>query len=264
MQTSELEELCRRASEIARGAGAEIEAVRASRAEVEQKADGSPVTAADRAAHRHIAKALDALRPDIPLISEEGDGERDIPGGRFWLVDPLDGTKEFIKGLGEYTVNIALIDQGEPLLGVVYASGQDKMYAAARGAGAWVQTGGGPRQAISPERGDQPLTAAISRSHASEDTRRLLTAVGIQEVVRMGSSLKLCAVADGTADLYPRLGPTYLWDTGAAAAVVREAGAQVYGLDGRPVRYEPTGNLKLPGFIVCARGDLLSSVVENL
>jgi 3'(2'), 5'-bisphosphate nucleotidase len=251
MTMDRLQDLLEPVCEIARAAGREIEGIRVGGADVEHKQDGSPVTIADRASHERIAGGLAQLTPEIPLISEEGDVEKDVGGAPFWLVDPLDGTKEFIKGLGEYTVNIALVRRGDPVLGVVYAPALDKMYWAARGAGARVQIASAAPAPIAP-RSSGPLTAAISRSHASEETQTLLEALRVQEVARMGSSLKLCAVADGTADVYPRLGPTYLWDTAAAAAVVREAGAQVYGLDGRRVDYSPRGDLKLPGFIVCA------------
>ena len=251
MTMDNLEDLLEPVCEIARAAGRQIEGIRMGGADVEHKEDGSPVTVADRASHDVIADGLAELTPDIALISEEGDVEKDVGGAPFWLVDPLDGTKEFIKGLGEYTVNIALVRQGDPVLGVVYAPALDKRYWAARGAGARVQAATAKPAAIAP-RSSGHRTAAISRSHASEETQVLLDKLGVEEVARMGSSLKLCAVADGTADVYPRLGPTYLWDTAAAAAVVREAGAQVYSLDGRPVDYSPRGDLKLPGFIVCA------------
>jgi 3'(2'), 5'-bisphosphate nucleotidase len=168
-------------------------------------------------------------------------------------VDPLDGTKEFLKGLPEYTVNVALVEAGVPVLGVIYVSAADSLYLAARGLGARrLDARGETRLLASPVA--QPRRAVVSRSHPSPETEALLTRLGVKETIPRGSSLKMCAVAEGAADLYPRLGSTRLWDTAAGAAIAAEAGCDVVALDGRPLRYDLGGGLVLPGFFVCAPG----------
>jgi 3'(2'), 5'-bisphosphate nucleotidase len=196
-----------------------------------EKSDESPLTEADLAAHNCIVAGLEAVS-DLPILSEESadiSWQERQSWDRYWLVDPLDGTKEFIKKNGEFTVNIALIDNGEPVLGVVYAPVLEQTYVGEKGVGAFKITAG-DKQAITPKAHAQGDTWKIvgSRSHQSPEIQNLLDALpGETELVAMGSSLKLCLVAEGAAHLYPRLGPTSEWDTGAAQAVVEAAGGKV-------------------------------------
>lgn len=196
---------------------------------VEQKGDRGPVTAADRAAHGIIVAALAAWDPSIPIISEEGE----LPGWearrgwtRFWLVDPLDGTKEFIQRNGEFTVNIALIDGGVPVLGVIYAPALALLYYAGQGLGSWKRTGNGPPERITsrPPLPQHALRVAESRSHPSPELEAYLQTILVAERVPAGSSLKFCWVAEGKADVYPRLGPTMEWDVAAGDCIFRNSG----------------------------------------
>lgn len=223
------------------------------------KTDNSPLTLADLASHRVIVDGLDKLTPNIPVLSEEA---ADIPQAersrwpRFWLVDPLDGTKEFIKRNGEFTVNIALIEGGVPVLGVVYAPVLDVCYCAARGSGAFVQHGTSLERSIhaqSPVAGE-PIKVVASRSHSDARTAALLERLGEHRCISMGSSLKLCLVAEGNAHFYPRLGPTMEWDTAAAHAVVIEAGGAVCDLLGTELRYGKP-DMHNPEFFVCDKAD---------
>lgn len=223
------------------------------------KADNSPLTLADLAAHRTIVAALTRLTPEIPILSEEA---ADIPYSqrsqwtRFWLVDPLDGTKEFIKRNGEFTVNIALIENGEPVLGVVYAPVPDVCYHGARGAGAFMQRGNAAAQpiAVKSHVADEPLKVVASRSHRDARTEALLKQLGDHQCISMGSSLKLCLVAEGAAHFYPRLGPTMEWDTAAAHAVVNAAGGTVCDMTGEELRYNKA-DLHNPEFLVLPSAD---------
>lgn len=227
---------------------------------VEDKADQSPLTAADLASHRLIMHELALLTPDIPVLSEEG---ADIPWSerqhwqRYWLVDPLDGTKEFIKRNGEFTVNIALIDQGEPVLGVIHAPVLSKTYSAAMGLGAYCETPDTSGtwqakaiQAVAPSAG-QPVRIVGSRSHAQPGMDEVLARYPQHELIAVGSSLKFCLVAEGSAHLYPRLGPTMLWDTGAGHIIASAAGALVRydGIEGPAYQRE---ELRNGNFVVCA------------
>lgn len=228
--------------------------------EVERKADDSPLTAADRAAHVVIVEGLRALAPQIPVLSEEGCAipfEERRGWGRYWLVDPLDGTKEFIKRNGEFTVNIALVEDGQPVLGVVFAPALDVLYFAQRGTGAFRQEGAGEAVAIHvrPHRADDPWRVVASRSHLGEEVGRFLECLGEHELVSMGSSLKLCLVAEGRAHIYPRLGPTSEWDTAAAHCVVDAAGGRVLDTDLQPLAYNTKDSLLNPYFIVSTDTD---------
>lgn len=253
--------LLREVIAIAHDAGRAIMDVYGRDFDVSHKTDSSPLTEADQAAHRLIADRLRVLTPDIPVLSEE---EIDLPQrehwgqGRYWLVDPLDGTKEFIKRNGEFTVNIALIDQGRPVLGVVHAPALNLSYAAAAGEGAFKQAGEGSWQAIrcATHKANAPWRVVGSRSHAGDSLQSVLGRLGSCELVPMGSSLKLCLVAEGAADLYPRLGPTSLWDTAAAQCVVQEAGGKVVTLDGATLGYGNTAELLNPYFIVHGTSDM--------
>lgn len=219
--------------------------------DVVSKADDSPVTAADIAAHGVILKGLQALTPDIPVLSEEAPQSWDERQHwqRYWLVDPLDGTKEFIKRNGEFTVNIALIDKGVPVLGVVYAPAIGVMYSAAAGK-AWKEEGGHQEQI--QVRDARPPLVVISRSHASsdEELKEYLDQMGEHQTTAIGSSLKFCLVAEGKAQLYPRFGPTNIWDTGAGHAVAIAAGAHVHDWKGQTLDYTPRESFLNPGFRV--------------
>lgn len=259
---------------IAREAGAAIMTVYAREDfGVQLKSDNSPLTEADAAAHALISRRLAALTPELPLLSEEdvaGFGGPDA-AGRYWLVDPLDGTKEFIKRNGEFTVNIALIAQGKPVLGVVYAPVLDTMYAAAQGVGAFKQTGDGGRSAIRvAEHGQGKVWKVVgSRSHAGDTLPVVLQRLGEHELISMGSSLKFCLVAEGSADVYPRLGPTSLWDTAAAQCVVEQAGGKVVQLSGEPLGYGNLAVILNPFFVVHGQSGqdwpaLFSDVAESV
>ena len=222
-------------------AGAAILAVaRDGTAEAWTKADASPLSAADLAANAILLEALGVLEPDTLVISEEVPCDHTELPSRFWLVDPLDGTREFLAGRGEYTVNVALVEAGVPVLGVVHAPALGVTYAAVRGGGATRTDARGTR-AIRPSAGG-PLTVVASRSHPSPARAAFLAALPPHALVEMGSSLKLCLVADGTAQLYPRFGPTCWWDTAAGHAIASEAGAHVTTLDGAPLRYAGPGD----------------------
>lgn len=217
--------------------------------EVVSKADDSPVTAADIAAHRVIAQGLQALAPDIPLLSEEDPPRWEVrqQWQRYWLVDPLDGTKEFIKRNGEFTVNIALIENGRPVLGVVYAPVLKVMYSAAEGK-AWKEECGVRKQIQVREA--RPPRVVISRSHIDGELEEYLQQLGEHQTTSIGSSLKFCLVAEGEAQLYPRFGPTNVWDTAAGHAVAVAAGAQVHDWQGKTLDYTPRESFLNPGFRV--------------
>lgn len=221
----------------------------------QHKPDHSPVTEADVAAERVILDGLAQLTPDIPVVAEEQAAAGGLPTGaaaKFWLVDPLDGTKEFIARNGEFTVNIALIVDGVPVLGVVHLPVLGVTYAGADGR-AERKTGVAPAEAIHAR--STPASGAImtiSRSHASKELAKAEEmGVPIAGTVVAGSSLKFCRVAEGAADIYPRFGPTMEWDTAAGQAVLENAGGSVRTIDGAPLRYGKPG-LRNPHFI--ARG----------
>lgn len=229
-----------RLEEIARAAGAEILRYYTPAVPVELKGDHSPVTAADYAAHACIARALADWDPDTPVVSEEAAvPDYGLRRGwkRFWLVDPLDGTKEFIQRNGEFTVNVALIDDGEPVLGVVYAPALDLLYVAGRGLGAWKRERGSQARRITsrPPAPGTPLVVAESRSHPSAELEAFLANVPVKARVQAGSSLKFCWVAEGKADIYPRFGRTMEWDVAAGDCVYRASG--VGAPRASPLRY---------------------------
>ena len=220
------------------------------------KADNSPLTAADLASHQLIVNALQALTPELPILSEEAaDISWDIrkTWQRYWLVDPLDGTKEFIKRNGEFTVNIALIEDGEPVLGVIYAPVLNKTYFAAKSEGAFVKTADTtkPIQVAKP---GSSVRVVGSRSHPSPELAGYLAQFVKHDMVPVGSSLKFCLVAEGSADVYPRFGPTMQWDTGAGHIIAQEAGATV-SFDGISRQVYQRENLLNPNFIVSALPD---------
>jgi 3'(2'), 5'-bisphosphate nucleotidase len=235
-------ELLERIAVAAREAGAAILEIVERGFDIEHKTDLSPVTEADRAAELIILGALARAAPEIPVVAEEEVAAGRIPaiGDTFFLVDPLDGTKEFIRGGDDYTVNIGLIADGKPVLGAVFAPARGAIYAGLVGEGAWIEDRNGRRPIRTRERGDA-LTAVASKSHFSQPTADYLDAVGASDYVGIGSSLKFCIVAEGKADIYPRLSPTSEWDTAAAHAVLLAAGGRVDGTDGQPLGYgKPT------------------------
>ncbi|GGO79506.1 3'(2'),5'-bisphosphate nucleotidase CysQ [Marinobacterium nitratireducens] len=239
--------------QIARDAGRAIMEIYGREFSVEEKEDKSPLTEADAAAHKLIVSRLQELAPDLPILSEEDTAAFAGPDGdgRYWLVDPLDGTKEFIKRNGEFTVNIALIENDTAVLGVVYAPVLDVAYLGLKGAGAFKVDAEGRHPIRVAEHADGETWRVVgSRSHAGAETAAWLEKLGEHEMVSMGSSLKLCLVAEGAADVYPRLGPTSLWDTAAAQAVVEQAGGSVIQLDGEPLSYANTAQILNPYFIV--------------
>lgn len=217
--------------------------------DVVSKADNSPVTAADIAAHNVIVAGLQTLSPDIPLLSEEDPADWAVRQRwqRYWLVDPLDGTKEFIKRNGEFTVNIALIENGKPVLGVVYAPVLKVMYSAAEGK-AWKEACG-VRNPIQV-REAHPPGVVISRSHIDAELQEYLQQLGEHRTTSVGSSLKFCLIAEGEAQLYPRFGPTNVWDTAAGHAIAVAAGAQVHDWQGKTLDYTPRESFLNPGFRV--------------
>ncbi|HLT48196.1 MAG TPA: 3'(2'),5'-bisphosphate nucleotidase CysQ [Rubricoccaceae bacterium] len=212
---------------------------------VDYKADDSPLTAADRASHEHLVARLEALTPGVPVLSEESDpgdyaARRDW--ARFWLVDPLDGTKEFVKRTGEFTVNVALIEGDAPVLGAVHVPAKGVTYFAAEGVGAFKQEGAAEPVPIRVRACDpRRLTVVASRDHAGPEVAAILQKMeeeGVEvSAASMGSSLKFCLVAEGKADLYPRTVPTFEWDTAAAQCVVEQAGGRLTTLDGERLRY---------------------------
>lgn len=239
---------------LARQAGDAILEVYATDFDVQAKDDDSPLTQADMASHRVIDAGLRALTPDIPVISEESglpDFAERSQWSRYWLIDPLDGTKEFVKRNGEFTVNIALIENHRPVLGIVHVPVQNKTYTGCEGAGSTVSVADGDPQPIqvAPASG-RPVRVVGSRSHRGASLDAYLEALGEFEMLPMGSSLKFCVVAEGEADIYPRLGPTSEWDTAAAQAVVEQAGGAVVELDGTPLAYNAKADILNPFFLV--------------
>jgi 3'(2'), 5'-bisphosphate nucleotidase len=237
---------------IALDAGAAIMEVYKKDVSVMEKSDQSPLTEADLAAHNLILKGLVNAFPDIPVLSEEStdityQDRKDWP--TFWLVDPLDGTKEFIKKNDEFTVNIALIHQGQPVLGVVYAPALDLCYLGAQGLGAFKQAGQTESAIHVDDSTPDTWIMVGSRSHPSEHLAGYLAAFEDYQMIPKGSSLKLCMIAEGSAHLYPRLGPTCEWDTAAAHAVVLAAGGVVNDKTGQPLMYNKADILN-PWFFV--------------
>ena len=220
--------------------------------EVREKEDRSPLTLADEAAHQILMEGLRRIDPDTPVVSEEGDHatfEARREWQRFWLVDPLDGTKEFIKRRGEFTVNLALIQDGEPVLGVVLAPALDLLYWAVKERGAWREKSGGPAERIyssTPAPGT-PLVVVESLSHPSPELEEFLLTIPVARRVKAGSSLKFCWVAEGQADIYPRLGPTMEWDVAAGDCIYRQSGRN--GERPSPLTYNKP-DLRNPSFVI--------------
>ena len=244
---------------LAEQAGRAILEVYSTDFQVQTKEDESPLTQADLASHRCIVAGLEQLTPDMPLISEEeGLPDFEVRGAwdRYWLIDPLDGTKEFVNRNGEFTVNIALIENHRPVLGVVHVPVQAKTYVGCEGFGAELRDGSNPAQSIHVNtQSAKPVRVVGSRSHRGASLDAYLENLGDSSMIPMGSSLKFCVVAEGGADLYPRLGPTSEWDTAAAQAVVEQAGGRVVTLDGKPMEYNAKPDILNPSFFVIGADD---------
>jgi 3'(2'), 5'-bisphosphate nucleotidase len=225
---------------VVAAAGAAIMAVYESAFTVEQKDDNSPLTQADLESQRIIIAALNRLTPEVPILSEESAtapwSERQN-WGELWVVDPLDGTREFVKRNGEFTVNIALVKNHEPILGVVSAPAKGLVYWGAQGLGAFTEHVGAQRTQIHTASPASPLRVVGSRSHGSPATAAYLARLAAYELTGIGSSLKFCLLAEGKADLYPRFGPTSEWDTAAGQALLEAAGGHVTRFDGHRLRY---------------------------
>lgn len=244
---------------IARDAGHAIMQIYVQDFAVEHKDDHSPLTAADMAAHHLILAGLGALTPDIPVLSEESasiDWSVRRHWQRYWLVDPLDGTREFVKKNGEFTVNIALVEDGVPVFGVVYAPALDEMHYGIRGVGAFICDGVSRVPIASRRPANSPLHVAGSRSHMDERSAAAIARMGEVTLLGMGSSLKFCRMAEARLDVYPRFAPTSEWDTAAGQAVLEAAGGVVMTLDGEPLAYNSKDCLLNPDFLALGDPDL--------
>jgi len=252
--SEDLAELARGCCAIARTAGCAILDVYQSEFEVERKQDNSPLTQADLAAHRAILDGLHVLTPRIPVLSEESAeqaawSER-RQWARYWLVDPLDGTREFVKRNGEFTVNIALIHEHNPVLGVVFAPVLGEMFWGWRGGHAFMQRDGQSEKVeLHTRLRSKPLIVAGSRSHGDPRTLAALEKLGTYEMIALGSSLKFCRAAQAQADLYIRFGLTSEWDSAAGQCVLEQAGGGVTDMQGTPLRYNAKESLLNPDFL---------------
>ena len=252
--TLDLEYLCKQCVDIAREAGEKILAIYDSGFDIQEKDDKSPLTDADLAAHNVIVSRLTQLTPEIPVLSEES---AKLPFDTrkqwetYWLVDPLDGTREFIKRNGEFTVNIALISNHQSIIGVVHVPVLDIDYFAWNKGGCYKSENKKAADQIKVKKLDgNKLVLAGSRSHGSEQMQSYMQNIGDVDLLSMGSSLKFCLVAEGKADLYPRLGLTSEWDTAAAHCVVTEAGGFITKTDMTPIQYNTKDSLLNPFFFV--------------
>ena len=259
MNDKHLKELVNPVCEIAKQAGAEIMKIYSAGFEIQEKKDHSPLTTADLASHTLITSELSKLTPDIPILSEESTSvsfDERSSWEIYWLIDPLDGTREFIKRNGEFTVNIALVTKHHSSLGVVYIPVQDVTYFASQNNGAYKQT-----ENLAPEKimarnstPDTKPTICGSRSHAGKSLQALQDKIGEYELISMGSSIKMCLVAEGVADIYPRFGPTSEWDTAAAHCIVNESGGEILDTELKTLLYNTKDSLLNPSFI--AIGDM--------
>ena len=255
----ELQQFIEPVVELAIEAGDAILEVYATDFDVQEKDDSSPLTQADMASNRRIEQGLRVLTPNIPVLSEESAlpafAERS-QWETYWLVDPLDGTKEFVNRNGEFTVNIALIEKNRPVFGVVHVPVHHKTYFGCAGYGAELRDAGAESRKIRvAEKSAERVRVVGSRSHGRSSLDGFLENLGEYEMHPMGSSLKFCLIAEGTADIYPRLGPTSEWDTAAAQAVVEQAGGSVVTLDGKPLSYNCKSDILNPHFLVVGPED---------
>ncbi|MCH8498134.1 MAG: 3'(2'),5'-bisphosphate nucleotidase CysQ [Marinobacter sp.] len=240
---------------IADQAGQKVMAVYHSDFKVRTKEDNSPITAADEAAHQIIVDGLRRITPDVPILSEESAAapwDERCHWYRFWLVDPVDGTREFTQRSGEFTVNIALIIDGEPVMGVVVAPALKEMFWGVVGEGAWKRARNGQERRISVTQPHEELRVVASKNHMTPETEAFIRRLGPHQLVQAGSSLKICMIAEGRADVYPRLGPTSEWDTAAAHAVLTAAGGKITTLKGEPLKYGKE-NILNPDFIASSK-----------
>ena len=252
---------------VAKEAGRAILEVYGTDFEVTSKQDHSPLTLADMRSHAIISEALRDRYPDIPVLSEEG---REIPfetrreWDRFWLVDPLDGTKEFIKRNGEFTVNIGLVKDHAPVAGIIYIPVSDRIFVAEVGEGCWeISSDGRKKLTVSRNSPEAPVRVVRSRSHPTPGLEQLLSLLPSHRIINRGSALKFCSVAGGEADFYPRFGPTWEWDTAAGQAIVTAAGGVMLDLSGNPFVYNKEKLLNGP-FIVSSNLEWLqkSGILE--
>lgn len=248
----QLRKLSNQVCAIARQAGEKVMPYYQDKVRVTWKRDASPLTEADTASHDFLVGCLCSLTPEIPVISEESDhlsSDGIAAAKRFWMVDPLDGTKEFLKGTNEFTINVALVDEGRPILGVIHAPAIDLTYYGLQNSGAWREVSNEPPVPISCRRADSSrLSVVASKDHAGPLVGALLDRLQSPQLQSMGSSLKFCLVAEGKADVYLRDVPTMEWDTAAAQCIVEAAGGGVYTLNGGPLLYRKPG-LKNPAII---------------
>ncbi|MFK7995205.1 MAG: 3'(2'),5'-bisphosphate nucleotidase CysQ [Granulosicoccus sp.] len=246
--------LTREALSIAHNAGRRIVEVYGGSYEVDYKSDNSPVTTADMAAHNVIVEALEKLSPCLPVLSEESDGitfEERHGWPSYWLVDPLDGTREFLRRNGEFSVNIALIHENNPIAGVIVAPVLNIAYFATRGCGAYKQVGDSKPDPIHVRPAPSLVTVAKSRSpKVGPRLQHFLNDLGEHDEIPMGSALKSCLVAEGAADIYARLGPTGEWDTAAAQCIVEEAGGYIRDVHSQNLTYNERESLINPAFLV--------------
>ncbi len=245
--------------EIARVAGDKILEIYETDFSVETKKDNSPLTAADMAAHNTICEALAKLTPETPILSEESShisfNERQS-WNQYWLVDPLDGTREFVKRNGEFSVNIALIESHQSILGVIHIPVTDISYSAALNNGAYKhESNKEPIRIYAKKTDADSITIAGSRSHGNEKQRNFIAKLNNPEILAIGSSLKFCLVAEGLADIYPRFGPTSEWDSAAAQCIVEESGAIVVDMNFNTLEYNTKESLLNPSFLVIADND---------
>lgn len=252
-------------ADVARRAGKAILEVYETDFQVQCKEDHSPLTLADMRSHRIIADSLRARHPEIPVLSEEG---KTVPyevrrnWERFWLVDPLDGTKEFVKRNGEFTVNIALIENSQPVVGIIFIPVQDRLVYADVREGCWEESSGTRKRLnVAEWPRNAPVRIVRSRSHPSPGLEKILSLIPEHEIVNRGSSLKFCAVAAGEADFYPRFGPTWEWDTAAGQAIVTAAGGTMVDLCGKPFTYNKENLLNGPFLVSSNREWLVNSGV---
>ncbi|MEH6402546.1 MAG: 3'(2'),5'-bisphosphate nucleotidase CysQ [Sneathiella sp.] len=250
--------LCAAITELAVVAGDEIMEIYNRDFEVATKDDSSPVTEADVNAEKIILAGLAKIAPEIPVLAEESAAAGEIPdlsGGIFWLVDPLDGTKEFVHKRGEFTVNIALIENGRPTMGVIHVPAKNTTYFASGPDDAWVvEENTAPQKMGTRDTPTDGLTVVASRSHRTPETDDYISKYNVADLISAGSSLKLCLIAEGKADLYPRLGRTMEWDIGAGQAILEAAGGVVETLDGSVLMYGKPGHDN-PYFVAKGKAD---------
>lgn len=242
---------------LAKQAGNQVFNIYQSDFTVEYKADKSPITVADLASHDCICQGLRHLTPDLPVISEESEPisfQKRRSWEKYWLIDPLDGTKEFLEKNGEFTINIALIEQHKPSLGVIFVPSKNICYFASKGLGAYKQIGETqPKVMLSRAwKEEQSITAVISRRHGMKELEKFLAQFSSLNLLYCGSALKFCWLAEGLADIYPRFSPTFEWDTAAGQCILKEAGGLVIDNTGQELQYNMSSSLQIDNFLAVA------------